>query len=116
RNQMDFARMAADAPTSKEILFKAQTIIPATPAKPLWKKAAPAAGAAVLAGMLFVPMLPDSSQLGRLDVSFEGSMQRSEAQAVEFEIRRSLDNDVLMGSSFSGSDDAGSGQLTLSFS
>ena len=83
RGQMDFARMASDAPTSKQILFKAQTIIPAVPAKPVWQKAAPAAGAALAAGLLFVPVIPQGSSLERLDVNFEGSLTREHAQQMQ---------------------------------
>lgn len=116
RGQMDFARMASDAPTSKQILFKAQTIIPAVPAKPVWQKAAPAAGAALAAGLLFVPVIPQGSSLERLDVNFEGSLTREHAQQMQFEIRNALPSDILMGSSFSAGSTADAGQLSLSFS
>ena len=116
RSQMDFARMSADAPGVKEILFKAQTIIPVTPAKPLWQKGAPVAGAALTAGLLFVPLLPMSSSLELMTVNFEGSMQRSEAQAIEFGIRRALSADILMGSEFNAAGAGESSHLTLSFS
>ncbi len=115
RSQMDFARMAADAPSSKEILFKAQTIIPSTPSKPAWQKGAPLAGAALAAGLLFTPMLPDDSSLDRLSVNFEGSMQRSEAQQLEFDIRNALPADILMGREFSAAGSESAGRLTLVF-
>ncbi|MCB1218864.1 hypothetical protein KDL44_15895 [bacterium] len=115
RSQMDFARMADDAPSVKEVLFKAQTIIPVAPAKPLWQKAAPVAGGVLAAGLLFVPVLPESASLDRVNVNFEQSLSAADAQAVQFAIRNDLPSEILMGSSFSGGSDA-PGLLSLSFS
>lgn len=116
RSQMDFARMAQDAPSAKQILFKAQTIIPAAPSKPLWKKGAPVAGAALAAGLLFAPVIPESSSLDRVTVNFEAAMPRTEAQQISFDVRNGLDSDILMGSHFSTTDEStGSGMLTLNF-
>ena len=113
---MDFARMSADAPGVREILFKAQTIIPAVPTKPVWQKAAPVAGAAVLAGALFVPVLPSGSSLDKVSVNYESDIPAAEAQQIQFEVRRELPADILMGSHFRKTEDQDSGRLTLTFS
>lgn len=115
RNQMDFARMSADAPGVKEILFKAQTIIPATPTTPTWQKAAPVAGAAILAGSLFIPMLPSGSSLDKVTVNYENAMQPAQAQQIQFDVRKALDANILMGSQFNAAQAPDTGRLILTF-
>jgi hypothetical protein len=115
RNQMDFARMSADAPGVKEILFKAQTIIPTTPSTPTWQKAGPAAGAAVLAGALFIPMLPSGSSLDKVTVNYENAMPPAVAQQIQFDVRNTLDANILMGSQFNAAEAPDSGRLILTF-
>src|SRR5690606_13398207 len=98
-----------------EILFKAQTIIPATPTKPAWQKAAPVAGAAVLAGAMFIPVLPSGSSLDKVSVNYESSMPAAAAQNIQFEVRNTLDASILMGSQFSAAESPDYGRLSLSF-
>jgi len=101
RRQLDFAAIASDAPSSKEILFKAQTMVPISPFK-AWRRIAAAAGAgAVLAALLFVPWLPARSSASLVKLSFEQAVSHQQAYELISHFARELPRNVLLGAELS---------------
>ena len=101
RQQLDFEALAERAPSSKEILFKAQTIVPITPIRP-WEKVAKGGSVLALAALLlFAPVVPRTASLALVNVQFEQQkFTRSEAQQLVYDVLRDLPDDVLLGAGF----------------
>jgi hypothetical protein len=100
RRELDFAAIAASAPSSKEILFKAQTMLPLSPPRP-WKRIGATAAAVVLAAVLIAaPWVPQGSGMALLRVSFEQQFSRSQAQDIISHCLRELPGQALLGAEY----------------
>ena len=63
RAQLDFGAIARDAPSARDVLFKAQTIVPLAPPRPWWRAGAAAAAVVALAVLALAPWIPQSAAL-----------------------------------------------------
>lgn len=119
RSQLDFAAIASDAPSSKEILFKAQTMVPIAPFK-AWRRIASATGAAlILAALLLTPWLPARSTVSLLKLSFEQAVDQQQAYSLVSHFARELPRNVLLGAELSNpatQSGGGSGFLAIRLS
>jgi hypothetical protein len=97
RQQLDFAAIAAGAPSSKEVLFKAQTMVPISAPRPWRQTATVIAVLALIIGLAVVPWLPQRSSLALLTVGFEQRFERPEAQEVVSHFVREMPGNVLSG-------------------
>jgi hypothetical protein len=109
RSQLDFAAIASDAPSTKEILFKAQTMVPISPFK-AWRRIAAATGAVVLlAALLFAPWLPHNASVSLLKISFEQQVSHQDAYSLISHFAREIPRQVLLGAEMSDAKRAGGG-------
>lgn len=119
RHQLDFAAIAAEAPSSKEILFKAQTMVPISPFK-AWRRIAAATGGVLLAAVLLLaPWVPTHSSVSLIKLSFERAVDHQEAYGLISHFARELPKNVLLGAemgSATGQPDVASGYLALRLS
>ena len=101
RQQMNFEAIAEQAPASKDILFKAQTIIPISAPRP-WDRLAKGTGIlGVSALLLFAPIIPRSASVALVNVQFEQQQfSREDAQLLVYDVLRDLPGDVLLGAGF----------------
>ena len=97
RKHLDFAAMAAAAPSSKDILFKAQTMVPLSPTKPWWKVSKLTILSMVVIALAFVPWMPSKSSLAMLNVQFEQQFERPEAQEVVLNFVKEMPEYALLG-------------------
>ena len=113
RAQLDFSALNAAAPSVKQVLFKAQTIVP-LPTHPLRRIGKPAAVAAVLCAVLLLPWIPQRTVLSVAELQFDSRFTPSEAQQlVDTALRGlALHQQALLGSEFTPRGDE-KGQLTL---
>lgn len=117
RQHLDFEALAKGAPSSKTILFKAQTIVPMVPHKP-WERIGKAgAGLAVALVLLFVPLIPTTTRLAMVKVQFENTFTRDKAQEVAYDMARNLPAQMLASAEFAEAPgqaaDQHTGRLTL---
>jgi len=113
RAQLDFAAMGAAAPSVREVLYKAQTMVPLAPTKPWWKLGATVGGALVLAAALLAPWVPATSKLALLSLQFDKLYTRAEAQQLISQALRDLPENVLAGAEYTPLGDADSGKLSI---
>jgi len=113
RGQLDFAAIATQAPSSKDILFKAQTMVPMAPVRP-WQRLAKTVGAAVAVGLLiFMPWLPQHASFSLVRVTFEQSFNQYDAQELVSHYTREMPVNVLTGVEYSNESPGKAGQLAL---
>ncbi|MBN2082322.1 hypothetical protein JW859_08965 [bacterium] len=113
RRQLDFAAIATQAPSSKEILFKAQTMVPMAPVRP-WQRLAKTVGIAVAAGLLiFMPWLPQRASFSLVRITFEQTFNQYDAQDLVSHYTREMPVNVLTGVDYSGGASGKTGHLTL---
>jgi len=113
RAQLDFAAIARDAPSVRDIIFKSQTIVPLAPAKPWWRIGTTAAALLLLALLAAVPWIPRHAALSVLQLSFEQQFTPGQAQDVALGMLKSLPSWVLLDAQY---DDNGGAQLQLNAS
>lgn len=116
RRQLDFSAVATGAPGVKDILFKAQTMAPLSPARP-WKRiTATAAAVAAVFLLVLAPWLPQRSSLALLKVDFERQFERPAAQELLSLFVREMPDAALLGAGFAsatGTAGGSAGLLTL---
>ncbi|MCH7472933.1 hypothetical protein IIA79_08290 [bacterium] len=111
RARLDFAAIAAAAPSARDILFKAQTIVPTAPARPWWRVATSAGVALLILAAIFAPWMGRQTVLTSLKVSFEQELARHEAQELVHQLVRELPDNMLLGAAFqAGSQSGAEGQ------
>lgn len=113
RAQLDFAAMAAAAPSVREVLFKAQTMVPLSPTKPWWKAATVAGAAVLLAAALALPWIPVNATLALASLQFDRQYTRAEAQQLVDIVVRGLPQQALAGAQFGAAGDSERGPLTV---
>jgi len=119
RSQLDFAAIASAAPSSKEILFKAQTMVPISPVKAWRRIAAATAAVLVFAGLLAAPWLPRNASVSLLKISFEQAVDHQDAYSLISHFAREIPKQVLLGAEMSESlrrGTGGSGYLAIRLS
>lgn len=113
RRQLDFSAVATGAPSVKEVLFKAQTMAPISPARPWQRITATAAAAALLCLLVLAPWLPQRSCLALLKVDFERQFERPAAQQLLSLFVREMPDAALLGADYSATGTAGNSQGLL---
>jgi hypothetical protein len=117
RSQLDFAAIAAAAPASRDVLFKAQTMVPVAKTSPMGRTGKLMLGIAVALLLLLAPWLPVKSTLATARLTFDTQLTRPEAQEVINHYVRHLPPQVSLNRSFTTAPSAGDlspGQLALS--
>jgi hypothetical protein len=114
RAQLDFSALNAGAPGVKDVLFKAQTIVPLAAHPPLTRFAKPAAAALACCALLLLPWVPRPTVLSIAGVEFDARFTREQAQQVIDTAVSGLAQDqrALLGAEFVPRDD-NRGQLTV---
>jgi hypothetical protein len=112
RAQLDFSAMNSASPSSKDILFKAQTIVPMQPSIP-WERYATVAGAVLLlcAG-LALPWVPQRSLLSIAGLQSDDLLNPEQAQDVVNHIVREMGTGSLLSANFAQQED-GRGMLMI---
>lgn len=117
RRHLDFGALAKSAPTAREVLYKAQTIVPLAPPKPWTRIAAGGTAVVAAAALVAAPWVPMKSSLVTVGLSLEKRLPRRDAQELITSVSRHLPGDVFMSADFgtdgNGPDDLG--PLKLSF-
>jgi hypothetical protein len=118
RKQLDFEATAKRGPTPREVLFKAQTIVPI--ARPHINSKPLTATAAVLLALavLLAPWLPERTALLTAYIVLDRQYTRAQAQEITYKTAKRLPSDELLGAQFltnAGADENASGALRLSF-
>jgi hypothetical protein len=113
RAQLDFSALNAGAPSVKQVLFKAQTIVPISAHPPLTRFAAPAALAVACCALLLLPWIPQRTVLSVVEFQFDSRFTPGEAQQlIDTAVRGLVSTSALPGAEFIPRSD-GRGQLTL---
>ncbi|GEM_PF-2229481 len=113
RRQLDFSAVATGAPSVKEVLFKAQTMAPISPARPWQRITATATAAGLLCLLVLAPWLPQRSCLALLKVDFERQFDRPAAQELLSLFVREMPDAALLGADYGASGAAASSQGPL---
>lgn len=97
RSQLDFAALATGAPAVKDVLLKAQTMVPMAPPKP-WGKISIGVGSAIAAALLvFAPLVPQQASYALLRVEFEQVHDPPQAMQLASEVVKHLPSEVTAG-------------------
>ncbi|MDQ3024254.1 MAG: hypothetical protein M3R04_07735 [bacterium] len=103
RIALDFEAIAVSAPPVRDILFKAQTMGPVAPVHELWRPrpAGLALGFCLL--MLLVPWLPQRSSFTLMQIGFEQTIARMDAEKLAAHLVRNQPANVLLQTEFTPS-------------
>ncbi len=117
RQQLDFEAVSKHGPSARDVLFKAQTMVPLIRPKASPRASAVAAGAAVLAALLFCPWLPEQARLTTVYMALDKQTTR-QAQELITSLTRRLPEGILLGARFvsrTGGTESTPGALQLAF-
>lgn len=117
RQQLDFEAVSKAGPNAREVLFKAQTMVPLIRPKASPRTSAVAASAVFLALLLFCPWLPERARLTTVYMVLDQQTARQAQELVAGTVRR-LPEGILLGTKFvahSGAEQASQGSLQLAF-
>lgn len=112
RKDLDFAALAAGAPSVKSILFKAQTMGPLPRTRPGGKTAAGIGAGLLAVALLAAPWIPLHSSILSLQMGFEDKLSRREASKLFAGLLENEPHNTLLSASFTaqpGGEDVVSG-------
>jgi hypothetical protein len=118
RRQLDFEALSKSGPTTREVLFKAQTIVPYARPRLTTRTTVKATAVGLLAALVFVPWIPQHAMLSTTRIDITKRLTRPEAQTAVNKVAQSLPQDILLGAQFTtpkGSSDEAPGALELAF-
>jgi hypothetical protein len=104
RIALDFDALAKSAPPVKEILFMAQTMGPLPNVRGTWHPRPAAFAFAICALLLLAPWLPIRSSFTVMQIGFEKTMPRADADKLSAHLMRNQPRNVLLQSEFKPSD------------
>jgi hypothetical protein len=118
RKQLDFEAVAKRGPTARDVLFKAQTIVPIARPKIQSKPLAATAAVMLALAALLAPWLPERTALLTAHIMLDKQYTRAQAQEIAYQTARRLPGNELLGAEFitkNGVEASASGALRLSF-